>query len=225
MHSVPPKVPSLWGKLLKDCISKNKSRQLKIFAWGEKRDLITHPACFCSLCLDEFLLLVWFMFLLLLGVFPLAASVSPHWAGLGVLSICWKYADLPGKRGKCMELIQRMPFTNKSTRRAFTNMSAVCVDGQIIIFSGCAPYHVQGKCRMYEKFYTLELKNLNSLNLPDEISLGFIDRWLVVCHVCVVAEGIFREQFSIFNYLICNSIVGIISVIKLFFFFFKTAQP
>lgn len=100
MHSVPPKVPSLWGKLLKDCISKNKSRQLKIFAWGEKRDLITHPACFCSLCLDEFLLLVWFMFLLLLGVFPLAASMSPHWAGLGVLSICWKYADLPVKRGK-----------------------------------------------------------------------------------------------------------------------------
>lgn len=36
-------------------------------------------------------------------------------------------------------------------------------------------------------------------NIPHEISFSFIDHWLIVHHVCVVAQSIIREHLLIFN--------------------------
>lgn len=62
-------------------------------------------------------------------------------------------------------------------------------------------------------------KETKIFSLPYKFPLCFIDHRLIVNHVCVVAQGVIREQFLIFK-LICNNIVSVVA-----YSFFKDAQP
>lgn len=70
--------------------------KLELLTW--KVRFKTDSACFCSLCLYEFLHLLRFL-ILHVSMFPLIAGMSLHRAVSNILSICWNDTDLPVIRG------------------------------------------------------------------------------------------------------------------------------